>query len=172
MEKGNYMVVRIFAVLVLFMTMISCGRMSEEEIWSKVEESRKRSNHKETLQWYQTLLEKYPESPRTPEVLWKAGTTCSNELKDYATAVNYYKQFINRFPGHRDAPTALFLTGFFYNNELKNIDSARVYYTEFMRRYPSNEMATSVKFELENLGKESSVIIPNSGKSIKSKKGR
>ena len=166
------MAVRIFTFVVLIMTLLSCARMSEEEIWSKVEESRKRANHKETLQWYQTLLEKYPESPRTPEILWKAGTTCSNELKDYPAAVNYYKQFINRFPDHRDAPTALFLTGFFYNNEIKNIDSARVYYTEFMRRYPANELAMSVKFELDNLGKESSDVIPNPGKNRTAKKGR
>jgi TolA-binding protein len=166
------MVVRIVTVAILILTMVSCGRMSEDEIWSKVEESKKRVSPKETLQWYQMLIEKYPESPRMPEVLWKAGTTCSNELKDYRSAVNYYKQFINRYPDHRDAPTAMFLTGFFYNNEIKSIDSARVYYTEFMRRYPAHDLAVSVKFELDNLGKESSVIIPNPGKSIAAKKGR
>jgi outer membrane protein assembly factor BamD (BamD/ComL family) len=166
------MVVRIFALVVLFMTMISCGRMSEDEIWMKVEESKKRANHKETLQWYQTLLEKYPESQRTPEILWKAGTTCSNELKDYSSAVIYYKQFISRFPDHRDAPTALFLTGFFYNNEIKNVDSARAYYSEFLRQYPANDLAASVKFELDNLGKESGNVIPNSGKKTTAKKSR
>jgi len=166
------MVLRWSAIAILTMTIFSCGRISEEELWSKVEESRKRANHKETLQWYQTIVDKYPESPRMPEVLWKAGSICSNDLKNYAAAVNYYKQFIVRFPEHSDTPKAIFLTGFFYNNELKNIDSARVYYAEFMRLYPSHEMATSVEFELENLGKESTDVIPNSGKNPTAKKGR
>jgi TolA-binding protein len=166
------MLVRIGAAAVLLMTMISCGGMSEKDLWSRVEESRKRVNPKETLKWYQTLAEKYPDSPRMPEVLWKAGSICSNDLKDYAAAVNYYKQFAVRFPSHRDAPTAVFLTGYFYNNELRNIDSARAYYTEFMRRYPSHEMMPSVKFEIDNLGKESSDVIPNSGKNRTAKKGR
>ncbi|MGD0337970.1 MAG: tetratricopeptide repeat protein [Bacteroidota bacterium] len=166
------MVARILAVVVLITAFISCGGMSEEEIWSKVQESRQKSDHKETLRYYQLLIDKYPNSSRIPEVLWKAGALCSNDIKDYETAVKYYKEFVNRFPDHRDVPMALFLTGFLYNNELKNVDSARTYYTEFIRRYPTNEMVESARFELEHLGKNANEMFLQPKSKSTAKKGR
>ena len=50
-------------------------------------------------------------------------------------------------------PAALFLIGFVYNNHLHNLDSARIAYEQFLTQYPSHEMASSAKFELDNLGK-------------------
>lgn len=172
MERGNTMVMRILTVIVLGITIMSCGGLSEEEIWLKVQEGQKKSDVKETLQYYQLLIDKYPNSTHISEALWKSASIYSNDLKDFLSAVKYYKAFASRFPDHRDAPTALFLTGFIYNNELKDIDSARVYYTEFMRRYPANEMITSVKFELDHLGKEPDTILPSPKSGTTAKKGR
>jgi tetratricopeptide (TPR) repeat protein len=172
MLRGFDMVTRILALAVLMITMLSCGGISEEEIWSKVEESKKQAKPIETLRYYELLFEKYPKSARIPEALWNAASLCNNELKDYPASVKYYKDFLTRFPEHRDAPTALFLIGFIYNNELKNIDSARVYYMEFTQRFPTHEMIESVKFELDNLGKDANEVLPPPKSGRTAKKGR
>ncbi len=151
---------RMLAVLSLcaFLFM-SCGGMSEDEIWSKANAGKDKSNAKERLQYCSMLVEKYPKSAHVPDALWKAATISSDELREYGSAVQYYREFFRRYPDRPDAPKALFLTAFLYNNELQNVDSARYYYLEFQRLYPANELAASARYELDNLGKPPEALI-------------
>ena len=138
---------------------MSCGGMSEDEIWSKANASKDSTSAKERLRYCSMLVEKYPKSAHVPDALWKAATISSDELRDYGSAVRYYEEFFRKYPDRPDAPKALFLTAFLYNNELHIVDSARLYYTEFQRRYPANELASSARYELDNLGKPPEALI-------------
>ncbi|WP_268761450.1 tetratricopeptide repeat protein [Candidatus Chrysopegis kryptomonas] len=51
------------------------------------------------------------------------------------------------------------MLGFIHANELNDYKKAKIYYQKFIEKYPNSELATSAKFELENLGKEPEKII-------------
>lgn len=101
---------------------------------------------------YMDWADKYPDAPETPEFLFRAGELYSNELLDYARAIDIFKRNYQTYPNHETAANSLFFIGYLYNNSLGDTANAKKYYDEFLERYPSHNMAKHAKFELESLG--------------------
>ena len=146
-------------VCVIMVFMVGCAKMSEEELWQKVEEARASNNYDSTIQVCQTLLKEYPEGKKAPAAAYLLGEVCQNGKHDFQNAVNYYHAFIKKYPDLNSTPLALFIVGFIYNNNLQMMDSARITYEDFLKRFPDHELATSAKFELANLGKSPDEIM-------------
>ena len=136
-----------------------CGRLTEDELWQKVEDSRGNNNFDSTIQVCQTILKEYPEGKKAAAATYLLGEVYQNGKHDYQTSVNYYHTFIRKYPDLNSTPLALFIVGFIYNNNLQMMDSARITYEDFLVRFPNHELATSAKFELANLGKTPDEII-------------
>ena len=147
------------SICVIMVFMVGCAKMSEEELWQKVEESRANNNFDSTIQVCQTILKDYPEGKKTPAATYLLGEVYQNGKHEYQTSVNYYRTFIRKYPDLNSTPLALFIVGFIYNNNLQMMDSARITYEEFLLKFPDHELATSAKFELANLGKSPDEII-------------
>ena len=58
----------------------------------------------------------------------------------------------DKYPKSEQAPQSLFMAGFIYANELKNYDEAIKTYKLFLEKYPDNQLASSAKDELDNMG--------------------
>ncbi len=82
-------------------------------------------------------------------------TKAQEELKEknQVEAVRSYERIVENFPESENRSKALFMLGFLYANELQDTDKARSYYSQMLQEYPDHELAVSVEFELENLGK-------------------
>ncbi len=82
-------------------------------------------------------------------------TKAQEELKEKnpVEAVRSYEQIVENFPESENRSKAVFMLGFLYANELHDTDKARSYYSQMLQEYPDHELAVSVEFELENLGK-------------------
>ena len=50
-------------------------------------------------------------------------------------------------------PHAQFMIGYIYANVINDEKSAKVEYQEFLKKFPNHELAPSVKFEIDYLGK-------------------
>lgn len=74
-------------------------------------------------------------------------------------AVEFFRLLFKEFPNSKDAPKALFLSGYILANHLNKLDEAKLAYQEFLNKFPSNEFASSVKIELDNLGKTPDEIL-------------
>lgn len=115
---------------------------------------------------YETYAKKFPKSDKTANYLYKAGEVARSS-GDMRRSVSLLEQLYGDYGSYEKAPQALFLAGFIYENDLKNLDKAKEIYNTFMKKYPSHELAASVKFSLENLGKPADEII----KSFEEKEG-
>ncbi len=51
------------------------------------------------------------------------------------------------------------MAGFILANELNKTEEAKVIYEEFLKKYPDNQLAGSVKLELESIGKSPEEIL-------------
>lgn len=101
---------------------------------------------------YTRWADDYPEAPETPEFLFRAGELYSNELQDFAKAIEVFERDYQKYPEHETAANALFFIGYLYNNSLHDLDKAKKYYEEFLEKYPQHNMAKHAQFELESLG--------------------
>lgn len=107
---------------------------------------------------YETYAKKFPKDDKSPEYLYKAGEVArsSNNIRK---AVELLERLYDNYRSYEKAPQALFLAGFIYENDLKNLDKAKELYNTFVKKYPKHELAKSVEFSLQNLGKPADEII-------------
>ena len=151
--------------------LFGCSKMTEDELWQKVEQSRGGSNFDSTIQVCQTIVQEYPNGLKASAALYLLGETYQNGKHDYHTAINYYQAFVKKYPDLNSTPVAMFIIGFIYNNNLQMIDSARIAYQEFVMKFPNHDLASSAKFELENLGKSPDEIV-GTNKEVTAKGGK
>lgn len=68
-------------------------------------------------------------------------------------AIIQYKRVSELYPDSDKVPLSVFMSGFIYANMLSDFEQAENIYSQFLEAYPEHELAPSVKFELEYLGK-------------------
>jgi len=154
------------AILLCLTLVISCKKLTDEDLWNNGVEAQKENKFDESLLDYQQLLEDYPESPKVPDALYAIASICQDQHRDLYRAIRCYRRIVEEYPTHATASGAQFLIGFIYNNALKNVDSAKIAYEKFLKMYPDNPMAPSARFELDNLGKNPDQIMDLNSKPI------
>jgi len=58
------------------------------------------NNYRKALEYYNHLIEKFPNHEKTPEAIFMAGFICAENLKDFDNARSYYKRFLKVYPDH------------------------------------------------------------------------
>jgi len=162
-----------FTVIIVLYLLSGCSRnLTEDQLYSQAADQEQRAVDyesqgktaeaadlfKKSTQSYEKLVTNYPESEKAPEVLYKLGTAYLNNLKDPQKSVDTYRRLIEQYPDSKYVIQSYFMIGFRYANDIKDLDKAKEAYSLFLEKYPENELAVSVKWELENLGKDISEI--------------
>lgn len=122
-------------VLLFLVFVVSCKKLTDEELWNNGVEAQKVNKFDESLQDYQKLVDDYPKSPKVPDALYAIGSISQDQRRDIYRAIRSYRRIVEEYPNSPTASGAQFLIGFLYNNELKNVDSARIAYEEFLKKY-------------------------------------
>ena len=124
-----------------------------EYILNKAESLRKRKMVKEAVEHLMYMTEKYIQHELAPKGQYMLGDLYMNEFRDFPTAIQEYRKVIENFAGSSQEAHALFMIGYIYANVVNDPKSAEIEYGEFLKRFPNHELAPSVKFEIEFLGK-------------------
>ena len=99
-----------------------------------------------------------PNSEQSAEYLYKAAEV-SRSIRTFPKTLTIFDWLIKDYPDFEKTPKVVFLKGFLLDNELKNLDLAKQSYEMFIERYPEHELASHVKFLIENLGKTDEEIL-------------
>lgn len=99
-----------------------------------------------------------PNTDQSAQYLYKAAEV-SRSIRTFPKTLTIYDWLIKDYPNYEKTPTVVFLKGFLLDNELKNLDLAKQSYEMFIARYPQHELASHVKFLIENLGKSDEEIL-------------
>jgi tetratricopeptide (TPR) repeat protein len=86
------------------------------------------------------------------EFLFHAAMIDADIHQDVNNGLRYLERIVHEFPDHPIHSKTLFLIAFTYAEQLSQFDKARDAYEKYLELYPDGEMATSVRFELNNLG--------------------
>ena len=126
---------------------------SPEKLFLKANAERSQSNFKKAAEILRNLVN----SDADQEILVKSNLLLAeifyHDLKDFNQAIQEYDNFCKAFPDHKNAASSLFMQGFIYHNSLSDLQMAEKLYLKFLDEYPDHELALSVRWELENLGK-------------------
>ncbi len=142
-------------VLGLTFSTIQCGKkLSDKQLFDKADTYERDEQFNKAAEVYLSLARRFPNSPKAPQALFKAAVMYANNLKKSDAAIRLHEKLIKTYPESEYAPQSLFLIGFIYANDIKDYPKAKKYYHEFLKKYPKHELATSVKWELANMGKD------------------
>lgn len=99
-----------------------------------------------------------PNSEQSAQYLYKAAEV-SRSIRTFPKTLTIYDWMIDDYPDYEKTPTVVFLKGFLLDNEMGKLDLAKQSYETFIDRYPEHELASHVKFLIENLGKSDEEIL-------------
>jgi len=113
------------------------------------------------VQGFRTLFKKYPLYSHNLDVLLILGRIYSEQLHDYPSAIETFSAAVRDYPDRPSVAHAYFMLGYIYSNYTREFDEARKWYEFFLKKFPEHELAVSVRFELENIGKDVDQILLN-----------
>jgi len=142
---------------------LSCGsdKQSESELFNKASTFEDNKSYDEAIQGYEKVVREYPDGKMADEALEREAFLYYNNVHDFHKAIALHKRVIEEYPNSRSVARARFMIGFIYANDLKDYDLARTAYEQFLSHHPEDELAESVKWELEHLGQDISEQLLN-----------
>lgn len=123
-------------------------------VFGKVEAYRTAKRYNEAIELLKYLINRYPEEPIAAKAQYMIGDVYMNEIRDFDSALQAYRTVTVDYTGQKEEAHAQFMLGYIYANVLNNFEEARKEYQIFIRKFPQNDLVPSVKFELDNLGKD------------------
>jgi len=128
------------------------------KIYSRAETLRNEKEYYASVDALDYIVKYYTDLDIAPKSQYLIGDVFSNDLKDHSEAIIHYKNVVIKFSGSREEPHAQFMIGYIY----ANIKDKKVYdpvnalkeYNLFLEKYPDHELAPSVQFEIQWLGKD------------------
>ena len=154
MKKIHLQVILGIVVLLI----MACGELPDTKLMDKAVAYEESEKYQAAARTYEKLGEMYPTSELAPEALYKAGLIYSNALQSYEKGISFLKKVVEKYPDSKNAAQCSFMVGFIYANSVNDTTKARQAYEDFLKRYPDHQLAPSVKWELDHLGKDISEI--------------
>jgi outer membrane protein assembly factor BamD (BamD/ComL family) len=153
-------VLAFFLSWILVLAFISgCSDMPDQTLMKKGKKLEEKSKFKDAVANYEKLAVLHKQSPLRAEAIYRAGFTYTNGIQDFDAAVGKFEMVVDEYPDSKFAPQAQFMIGFIYANNQIDTSKARIAYHQFLEKYGDHELASSVKWELENLGKDINDIL-------------
>ena len=141
-------------VLMSAMILVSCGmKGTPEELWNSSQTEAGERDYHASIKALETLVTKYPDDPLAPQAQFRIGDIYMNNLSELDRALEAYERTVEWYSDANEGIKALFMIGYLNANHLNNLDAAREAYQRFLDHYPDHELAPSVEFELDNLGR-------------------
>lgn len=140
---------------IISLMIIGCeGTKTAEEYFTVAEVERNAKNIKVSLENLDNLIKHYPEHALAPQAQYLLGDIYMNDLRDFQNAITSYNKVLENFAGSAHEAQAQFMVGYVQANILSDFEQAKVTYEIFLEKFPDHELAPSVQFEIENLGKD------------------
>lgn len=134
---------------------INCGpNKTKEQLYAEALDFEQKENFKEAIATCEQIIKEYPRTNIADSILFKVGQMYSNNLLDFEHSIDAHKRLIKKYPDSKFGAQSLFMIGYHYANSISDTAEARKYYEKFLEKYPEHELARSVQWELNFLGKD------------------
>ena len=134
-----------------------CAKESPVDLLSQSKSLIQEKKYSDAITLLRQLMDKYPESEQAAEGQYMLGDTYIAFNKNFEQALNEYHVVVQNYPETRFAINAQFMIGYVLANFVDDYKQARMEYERFLELYSTEAdsgLVQSVKFELENLGRD------------------
>jgi len=160
------MKISLLSALILSFIIIGCTKKTDQYYMDLGNTNLQQKNYEAAAAAFSSLVVEYPSSQLAPGAIFNLATIYQNQFikKDPANgsmltqeeslheASDLFRSVYDKYPQNSIAPKALFLSGFILANDLRDFTNATSTFNLFLKQYPDNELAASVKEELDNMG--------------------
>lgn len=108
---------------------------------------------------FDRLTQRHPAYVKCIDAYLSMGKIYADQFHEYPQAIEMFNRVIKLYPDSAATAQAYFMLGFIHSNYVQNLDEARRFYQAFLERYPDHELVPSVRFEMENLGRNADEIL-------------
>lgn len=146
-----------FIVWIFVFSLLTVGcesKKTADEYYSSAELERNAKNINLSLEYLESLIKNYPEHALAPQAQYLIGDIYMNDLRDFDNAIQSYQKVVDNFIGSDKEAEAQFMVGYVHANYLSDFESATASYELFLQKFPNHELAPSVQFEMDNLGRD------------------
>lgn len=147
--------------LPLVILLVACGRQKEANSPQAMLESAQslidQSRYADAIEALRKLVKTFPNDSTSAQAQYLLGDTFMAHAKDFEQSVKEYRHVVTHYPQTRFAVNAQFMIGYIYANFINDLNLARTEYERFLELYSDradSNLLESVRFELENLGKD------------------
>ncbi len=102
---------------------------------------------------YTLYVNTWPDSVHAPQFLFNKANLRAEYHGDFDGCIRLLDSLRTAWPQSAYAERAQFLIGYTYANQLQDTANARKAYESFLQAYPESDLAPSVRFEINMLGK-------------------
>lgn len=102
----------------------------------------------QAIRLYGDFVERYPDDPATPEIMYRAGTLLENEQRDPSSASVMFELLVARHSGSAIADNAMFAAARARESQ-KDFSRALHLYTELARQYPASDLRPDAERRIE-----------------------
>ena len=158
---NSFTKLKCISILLMALAFVGCSKKSDEYYLEQAKSAAEKNNIQEAVTAYQNLVKEYPESPKVPEALFQLATLYQNrmvkegnltDVQSLEKAVEIFRSIYDKYPQSNLSAKALFMSGFIQSNELKQYPEATATFNLFLQKFPNNDLASSAKEELNNMG--------------------
>jgi len=146
-------------LLVLSFLIVGCSQKTSNDYFNNAKKDLAAKKYTEAVKNFETVVKDFPSSAEAPEALMQIALIYQRRdipnlsaEESFKRSSAYYKQVFEKYPQSSNAPRSLFMSAFILANELQNYDEAKKTYELFIEKFPDNELATSAKEEIKNMG--------------------
>ena len=140
-------------ILLFLFILIGCNNYNIEKKWNSANNFLEKKNLREAITIYKEIISKHPSSNYAVKSQFQIAEIYLNDKKEYDIAIEEFKQILQNYPTSNEAKNALFMISYIYNNYLNSYSHAIHNYNLFLKNYPEDDLAPSVKYELQGLEK-------------------
>ena len=145
----------LYILTIIGIIIAGCGsKQTADELFSGAENARNKKDINRALSNLDLLLKKYPDHALAAKTQYLIADIYMIDLREFVSAIAAYVDVVNIFSGTNQEAQAQFMIGYIYANILNDNSQAELNYKDFLDRFPDHELAPSVQFELDHLGKD------------------
>ena len=140
------------------MIILSCNNNKDLESWQTAQKLYNNKDFDNCLVQLDLIITTSNNAEYITKSLFLISEIYLNEYKEYDLAINFLDKILWDYPKSTLSNRALFTKAYINSNYIQSYTVAKELYNQFLDKYPNDDLAPSVKYELEELDKHTNTI--------------
>ena len=142
---------KISLIFVFLLIQLGCNNSYYDDKWTEASSLYELEDYNNCVVLLSSIINDSKSDKYVVKSLFLLSEIYLNEFKEYYIAISYLDEILLNHGNNPLTKRALFTKAYVLSNYLELYSDAIFYYNDFLSKYPDDDLASSVKYELEEL---------------------